>query len=452
MNVYCPPNIRIEFNQLKSVIDQFAHPKLIVGDFNSQHPLWGSDISNIMGNHIYNILDNNDILILNDGSPTRFTSPLLNKSCPDISVISVALSPYCTWSTMEDTGSSDHFPIQISISGEGRSQSPSYLSRENVSKLNVKGCNWDSYHVAALNKLNKWGSISNYSEFERFLSEVVQENVPVRKPYLGKNPKPPTPWWDNECNNILCLRKEKLKKLRANASIENFVECKRVMALSKFVFKNKKKASFVKFCNNLNRNTTMGEVWKTVKRFGSSINRPNCKTVSIAEMVAVEMLDGWDQASIGLTPSEFCFTPGEGGGGDPPFSLLELEYALKDKRDTSPGMDNVYYSMIKNLPVRAKELLLGMYNRALFGHEIPYQWKRTKILPLLKPDHQSGNVKSYRPISLNSCVGKVLETVIKNRIEWDLENRSWFPGDQMGFRSGKGSLECLSTLTLCIKP
>lgn len=38
----------------------------------------------------------------------------------------------------------------------------------------------------------------------------------------------------------------------------------------------------------------------------------------------------------------------------------------------------------------------------------------------------------------SSCVGKILENIIKNRLEWHTENKSIFNSSQSGFRRGMG--------------
>lgn len=45
-------------------------------------------------------------------------------------------------------------------------------------------------------------------------------------------------------------------------------------------------------------------------------------------------------------------------------------------------------------------------------------------------------------------MGKLLEAMVKNRVEYDLENSIFFPVEQMGFRRGRRSMECLSRVCL----
>ena len=45
-----------------------------------------------------------------------------------------------------------------------------------------------------------------------------------------------------------------------------------------------------------------------------------------------------------------------------------------------------------------------------------------------------GEVSSYRPISLTSCIVKVLERIIKTRLKWLIESEKLFASEQAGFQ------------------
>lgn len=55
-----------------------------------------------------------------------------------------------------------------------------------------------------------------------------------------------------------------------------------------------------------------------------------------------------------------------------------------------------------------------------------------------------------RPITLSSCVGKVLERMINERLMWVAEREGWFDRYQNGFRRGKSCIDNLTRLTVDI--
>ena len=56
--------------------------------------------------------------------------------------------------------------------------------------------------------------------------------------------------------------------------------------------------------------------------------------------------------------------------------------------------------------------------------------------------------KGVRPISLTSCVCKLFESMIKNRLQWWAEYNNLIPPNQCGFRKGKSCTDNLTNLLL----
>ena len=56
------------------------------------------------------------------------------------------------------------------------------------------------------------------------------------------------------------------------------------------------------------------------------------------------------------------------------------------------------------------------------------------MLPIHKKGKNKNDAKSYRPISLTSCIGKVLESMINKRLVWHLESNQIITPQQAGFR------------------
>jgi hypothetical protein len=59
----------------------------------------------------------------------------------------------------------------------------------------------------------------------------------------------------------------------------------------------------------------------------------------------------------------------------------------------------------------------------------------------LKPGKDKSSVTSYRPISLTSCVCKLFEKMVNNRLVYTLENREVVPAQQYGFRKNKSTAD-----------
>ena len=64
-----------------------------------------------------------------------------------------------------------------------------------------------------------------------------------------------------------------------------------------------------------------------------------------------------------------------------------------------------------------------------------------------KKEVNSSNHSDYRPISLLSCIGKVAERLIRNRLYYFLESKKILSYVQSGFRNLRGTSDNLLALT-----
>jgi hypothetical protein len=80
-------------------------------------------------------------------------------------------------------------------------------------------------------------------------------------------------------------------------------------------------------------------------------------------------------------------------------------------------MYNVRFSHLRCLPESELVLLLGLYSNSLNSAHALKDWKRTRIVTVLKPDTDPDLADSYRPISLLSCIGKLFERIFLLRLK-----------------------------------
>ncbi|XP_072403070.1 uncharacterized protein [Diabrotica undecimpunctata] len=134
-----------------------------------------------------------------------------------------------------------------------------------------------------------------------------------------------------------------------------------------------------------------------------------------------------------------------------PLNITELEYALKNRNNSSPGLDNIKYPMIQFLPKIAKLFLLDIFNDIIINNSVIHAFKDVIIIPILKPGKNPNLSESYRPISLMSCLLKTLERMIKHRLEWYLDKKKLLPDLQFGYKKGCGTTDALATLVTDIQ-
>ena len=126
----------------------------------------------------------------------------------------------------------------------------------------------------------------------------------------------------------------------------------------------------------------------------------------------------------------------ENNGINSPINFYELEAAInKSNRNSAPGEDQISYTMLKNLPRKSRAVLLKLFNMAWQQQKIPSKWKEAIIIPFPKINKDATDPGSYRPIALTSCIGKLLERIVVNRLNWQLEKLGILNPDQSGFRA-----------------
>ena len=82
---------------------------------------------------------------------------------------------------------------------------------------------------------------------------------------------------------------------------------------------------------------------------------------------------------------------------------------------------------------------------------MPEVWKEATILPIHKKGKDKGKATSYRPISLTSCVGKLMERLINNRLTWHLESKGHINAEQAAFRQNRSTEDQITYISQAIE-
>ena len=130
---YLPPSIPVVRPNLDSLAHVLPSPFLLLGDYNSCHPLWDGGAFNPCGVLIASLIEDEGLKLLNTGDVTHFHSQTGTFTSIDFSVCSSNSLLDFTWRVLPDLYGSDHFPILLeSVDSEPRSRPPPwYLDRSN---------------------------------------------------------------------------------------------------------------------------------------------------------------------------------------------------------------------------------------------------------------------------------------------------------------------------------
>ena len=103
--------------------------------------------------------------------------------------------------------------------------------------------------------------------------------------------------------------------------------------------------------------------------------------------------------------------------------------------------------MIKHLGPAAKKTLLELFKESWKNGTVPALWKKkATIIPVHKKGKDKKDPNSYRPISLLSCLGKLLEHLINRRLISCLEERKILSPTQTGYRKHRSTEDQLALI------
>ena len=83
--------------------------------------------------------------------------------------------------------------------------------------------------------------------------------------------------------------------------------------------------------------------------------------------------------------------------------------------------------------MNAKKTLINIFNKSWQTGTVPQCWREAIMVPIHKKGEDRRKVDSYKPISLTSCVGKLMERLVNTRLNWHLESNNLLSSKQAGF-------------------
>lgn len=128
-------------------------------------------------------------------------------------------------------------------------------------------------------------------------------------------------------------------------------------------------------------------------------------------------------------------------------TITELEDAIHSlKLTSSAGPDLVHNQMLSKLSPGAKVNLLQYFNLIWTRQAFPEEWRTSEVVPIPKQGKPTNKPENLRPISLTSCLCKLMEKIISKRLEWYLEKQNLIVKEQSGGKRRRSTLDLLLLL------
>ena len=260
----------------------------------------------------------------------------------------------------------------------------------------------------------------------------------------GKPRRPVVPWWNDACALSRKIARTCYKRYRRYPCLVNKITYKRALAKKKKIFKQARRESFIKYISELKYDSPLSLVWNRIRKLQGKFSPSPLPILRVDDLLLSEAGDVAKtfgrhfsniSSALHYSPAfrnirnNTTVVPPVSSNSESynlPFTMEELDHAISLSSPTSPGEDEILYSMIFHLPRSTKQFLLDILNSFWFLGTSPKSWKISIIVPVLKPLKDSYLPKNYRPIALTSCVCKIYERMVNARLVWYLESKNTF--------------------------
>lgn len=456
-SLYLPPDDIIRNEDVVDLIQQLPKPYIILGDFNSRHPLWGDTVCNQKGNLISSLIENEDIGFLNTGEPTHYHIQTGTLSCIDLSLCSLDCQMDFSWRVIDDLHSSDHYPIIVTLADSSPEQRQSRWCLEKA--------NWNTFKEKSLItcSADEFSSVDEAVDF--FNNQIYSAGIHSIPRSSGLFKRRPVPWWSEELRCLHRATRTALTRLRRHRNEANLIEYKRCRASFRRTMKAARKKSWANFISTINSRTPLSLVWKKMRKIaGKYVPNPppvlkvngtlitdskevgNSFATHFAEVSRKKENSPGYNSRVQTERLALNFNADRPYSYNLPFTEAEFDSALSNCSDSTPGPDEIPYEMMRHISKETKFFIIGLINRIWRESNFPSVWEMATMLPFCKPGKDKFQAGSYRPIALTSCMCKLMEKMVNVRLVWYLERNNCISLAQCGFRQMHSTVDVLIRL------
>ncbi|KAJ9440064.1 putative RNA-directed DNA polymerase from transposon X-element [Diplonema papillatum] len=459
-NVYRPP--RKEGRDLCMEPFPMDDHVVIAGDLNVHHPDWSRGAENTGGKILRDWLVEASAMTLNDPSvSTMAYRPHARYSSPDV-VISTPTSNIRNWRVLDSWGTTrDHLPMAFEVP-RGYSQ-PRVLRKTWFSWARA---DWDGMmeHLDEESSVLLANRPATNVQFAKRVASTFRRAVHQFVPRYRQG-RPYKEWWTP---GLSALERVKGAAFTALLADPDAPHAQRAYsdAVARFASAatQAKAAHWNAFSGRINRCTDIGLLFRLIRKIDGRTQQNNIPPIRLGHSYYVAA-DGKTElfgdhlkrvcgGSTATKPPPW-FPAKEPSNDDAGCGLItadELDRALNNlDPKTSLDPDGLCSEFLRRLTDGARALILELVNISWEEGFVPESWRDAHVVPVPKPGRDHSLPEGYRPISLTSVISKVMEVIVKNRLEYLTESPQHpevrrFNSRQGGFRKGRGPEEQLFSI------
>ena len=470
-------------NKSHNLMNKFKASGIIVsGDFNARHVSWGDETNNEYGDKLVTNLDSCKFSVLTSESPTFLAGK--GSSIIDLTIISnnlVEKVESCHTDTFVElfTGSPErgHVPLITTFNLSGNAHPMS-----TVEKINLNTINWDEWSKELedlLGRNEEFLNSSDPTDLGLFIDKAIQTvtNNHCEKKIVSQHSKPFwTPELERLCRIMRNARKtyfkrntdansEKLKEAKLEFDEARKEECRKFILEKTKNLNNVQKQKFWKEFKKIFKMNSDHKIEPLLdsdgsfltdnadmerKMFNVFFEGEHLKTANFDETFFNEVNNIY--SDIMNEGSENTDTNKHLKELNAEITISEIKAAIKTYKASGKSSDKEEFNpkMFRHLGDKAIIYLTHLANQCL--NKGKWIWNKSEVIFLRKSGKKSySDPGSYRPISISSYIGKLIEKIIAQRIQRYLNLIGLYDLDQEGFMEARNTIRYLNRLILGIK-
>lgn len=446
-------NIDLHFNDLKNHFNNFDKV-LIAGDFNVPLLEFGYTRQTERSETFLEHLVSCNLKIVNDvDAPHTFIQGDL-KGRPDLTLAGIDICQKIDSWFVDDVNFSfsDHRYIRFDLGyiPEKISNIRYKTKNKSFAKFNKQAKNAE--HVR-LHELLKVKTVVDLDDHVEDLMTYITELADINFRKGSASYRPTYNWYNNSL-------KEERNKVAAAYKRYNRSPDNEIYKNTYIIYRNQYKKNIRK----VKREAWLKYCEKTEDAFGSLYKHISGKASRPTDFIFTrlnesEVFDTYNEVAETLLNAHFGINEPHGNVYEyqsdkiytdetiDEVSTRELKYALNcQSNNKAPGADRLDALIIKNFCKSCKIYVRRLLTLCLKLGHFPKCWKKGLVIFFRKRNKDGLTPRSYRPITLLSVMGKILERIIKIRIMPNLEYIGFLDDSQHGFREGRSTVTAMHYL------
>ena len=439
-------------------------PRVVLGmDGNGHSPWWGppTTVTNPVGAMLENFILAMDLDVVNEGdSSASFVSDIGARTWIDITLATPSIA-YSLLNWRVDNqffAGSDHRPIFFSIDSTPlrtevfKRKAWNEAHWGDFARSVARGCQEAGLAPGVGSGGEGIGSSRPIEEQVASLTTVLQEAIEAHVPekricWASK------PWWSPEVDAARRHMRRLLHRAERLDTPHDWSLYRRARRAFTSTVRKSKALAWRDFCASINKR----DMWTNVRR----ILKPH-QRLHVADLRTPGGEWAEDDGEKATELARRFFPPGpssdsfceltaqrqealqhwlaQKGEAFPPITVQEVQRKITEMRAiAAPGPDGIVVQCIQEASASVVPILSTIFQHLLQEGVHPAPWRTAQVVPVPKPGGDPHTAKGYRPIALLSVLSKVMEGIIKDRLNYILESEGLLSDSQQGFRQTRST-------------